>query len=96
MPAASSSAPIAENAWGTGELPVPTMLRTPAATPRAAAGHFVAALSGAPKPATVEAVLGGLGWPVDAPIGDPGKPDFGKRIARIAALAAMAPEFQTA
>jgi hypothetical protein len=43
----------------------------------------------------VEAVIVGLGWPPDRPLGEPGRPDTDKRAARIAAFAAMAPGFQS-
>ncbi len=87
---------LAENWWGTGELPLPPLLAAAPATPRAAIGHFLNAMQGRAEAASVEAVLGGLGWPADEPLGDPGRPDAMKRLARIAALAAMAPEFQSA
>jgi uncharacterized protein (DUF1800 family) len=87
---------LAENAWGTGDLAPPRMPIGTPATPRVAVQCFVTALQGLPHPETIEGVLGGLGWPADQPIGDPTKPDFMKRIARIAALAAMAPGVQVA
>jgi uncharacterized protein (DUF1800 family) len=87
---------LAENAWGTGDLTPPrTPLGTPA-TPRVAAQCFVTVLQGIAQPEIVDGVLGGIGWPADQPLGDPAKPDFLKRIARIAALSAMAPGFQVA
>lgn len=86
---------LSANAWGTGDLPVPPpVFSTP--TPRAAAAHYLSTFHGAVTPASVEALLSGLGGPPDQPMGDPARPDVRNRIARIAALAAMAPEFQSA
>jgi uncharacterized protein (DUF1800 family) len=86
---------LSANSWATGEWPVPPPLfATP--TPHAVATHYLWALHGTVSPATIAAVLGGLGWPPDQPLGDPRTPDVRNRIARIAALAAMAPEFQSA
>jgi uncharacterized protein (DUF1800 family) len=86
---------LAENAWGTGSLPPLPAAATPA-LPRGVATHVATALYGDAKQPLVEAVLAGLGWPADQPLGDPAAPDVAKRIARIAALTAMAPDFQTA
>jgi len=87
---------VAENAWGTGDLPPPQPSLGLAPTARAVAAHYVDLLHGSVEPVIVDAVLGGLGWPADQPLGDPTKPDVTKRVARIAALCAMAPSFQTA
>jgi len=86
---------VAENAWGTGDLPLPMPSLGPSPTPRAVAAHHVALFRGFDEPATVEAVLSGLGWPPNQALGDPTKPEVMKRIARIAALCAMTPSFQT-
>ncbi len=86
---------VAENAWGTGALPPPDRELGPAPTPRAVAAHYVQLFQGQIEPVAVEAVLGGLGWPAEQPVGDLTRPDAMKRVARIAALCAMAPSFQT-
>jgi uncharacterized protein (DUF1800 family) len=86
---------IAENAWGTGALP-PLPWPAAAATPRAVASHMTAALYGGAKGPIVASVLSGLGWPADQSLGDPQRPEVMQRMARIAALSAMAPAFQTA
>jgi uncharacterized protein (DUF1800 family) len=80
---------LAENWWGTGTFPV---MPNGAATPRSMAAQFLARFEGSVSSSALEALLEGLGWPSDQPI-DP--PDLGKRLARIAALAAMSPGFQT-
>jgi uncharacterized protein (DUF1800 family) len=85
---------LAENAWGTGDLSPPGALLETPPTPRAAAQHFVGAMHGTAQPEIVEGVLAGLGWPADQPLGDPTRPDTMKRLARIAALTAMAAGFQ--
>jgi len=87
---------IAENAWGTGDLPPPMRPLGAAPTPRAIAAYYVELLHGNVEPAAINAVLGGLGWPADQPLGDAARPDTMKRVARIAALCGMAPAFQTA
>jgi hypothetical protein len=87
---------VAENAWGTGDLPMPRLMPMAPTTPRVIVEHYAQTMHGAPQPATVTAVLEGLGWPADEPLGDPAKPDVAKRVARLAALTAMAPEFQMA
>jgi uncharacterized protein (DUF1800 family) len=85
---------LAENWWQTGTLdPARTMPRG-AVTPRAAVAHFLAALNGRVEPAAADAILGGLGWPSDLPLGEIGTPEGDKRVGRIAALCAMTPEFQ--
>jgi uncharacterized protein (DUF1800 family) len=86
---------LSANAWGTGDWPVPAPLLA-ATTARATAVHYLWALQGTANPATLAAVLGGFGWPPEQPLGDPRTPEFRSRIARVAALAAMAPEFQSA
>jgi uncharacterized protein (DUF1800 family) len=87
---------IAENWWGTGTFARPHTLAVPAPTPRVAAALFLETMLGERDPFEAAAVIAGLGWPPDLPIGDPGKPDTEKRLARIAALCAMTPAFQTA
>jgi hypothetical protein len=57
---------------------------------------MTAALYGGAKGPIVASVLSGLGWPADQPLGDPQRPEVMQRMARIAALSAMAPAFQTA
>lgn len=86
---------LAANAWGTGAFPVPAEL-TARPTPRAAAFHYLAAFNGAVTRPMLDTLLAGLGWPPDQPLGDPARPDVRNRIARVAALAALAPEFQSA
>lgn len=87
---------LADNAWGTGEMPAPRLMPMAPVTPRTVLDHYVSAMHGAPRPPIVDAVLAGLGAPADQPLGDPAHPDVAKRVARFAALAAMAPEFQVA
>ena len=78
---------LAENNWATGAIDT-ARLTGPAATPRAAAAFWLAAMTGTTDAPTVEALASGLGWPPDNPL----QP---KQVARIAGLAAMAPGFQT-
>jgi hypothetical protein len=59
------------------------------------AAQFLAVFEGAASPAMVEALVEGLGWPPDQPV-ELGNPEFGKRLARTAAVAAMSPSFQIA
>jgi uncharacterized protein (DUF1800 family) len=87
---------VAANAWGTGEFPKSTALFDGPVTPRRVAFNCLATMQGAVVPTDLEALLRGLGSSPDQPLGDPAKPDVTKRIAHIAALAAIAPGFQTA
>jgi len=82
---------IAENWWGTGSFPV---LPSGPATPRGMAARFLATFEGSAPPAAVEALVEGLGWPPEQPMAA-ANPEFGKRLARTAAVAAMSPGFQT-
>jgi uncharacterized protein (DUF1800 family) len=82
---------IAENWWGTGSFPT---IANGVATPRGMAARFLAAFEGSAPPATVEALVEGLGWPPEQPM-EAANPEFGKRLARTAAVAAMSPSFQT-
>jgi len=85
---------LAENYWGTGTWPA--LEAASPATVREAAERLVTAMQGRAEPVTVEAILAGLGWPAEQPLGAPSRPDAAKRMARLAALAAMAPGFQSA
>jgi uncharacterized protein (DUF1800 family) len=87
---------LGDNVWGTGEIPAPRLMPTAPVTARTVTEHYAAAMHGAPQPRIVEAVLTGLGAPPDDPLGDPAHPDVAKRTGRLAALTAMAPEFQRA
>ena len=87
---------LAENWWGTGLPNPPAGLTAQPPTPRMAAAAWTEALTGAVDPALAETVLAGLGWPPDQPLGLPAAPDTRRKLARIAALCAMAPAFQVA
>jgi len=84
---------LAENSWGTGVLDPARLMGANATTPRAAAAFWLTAMTGAYDPATIEALVSGLGWPPDTPL--PPNPNTQKQLARIAGLAAMAPGFQS-
>jgi uncharacterized protein (DUF1800 family) len=85
---------LAENWWGTGMLPAEAGPWTPS-TASAIAARFLARFQGeAPMPAVLD-MLAGLGWPADRPLAASGSPDLAKRTARLAAVAAMAPGFQS-
>lgn len=86
---------LAENHWGTGSIDFRARFQG-VPTPRAATAQFLAELTGSADPVATFAIVNGLGWPPDAPIAEPGSPDLNKRLARLAAYAAMAPAFQTA
>jgi len=86
---------VAENWWGTGAF-VPASAFGGTAMPRDAVARYLAALQGTVDETAAAAILAGLGWPPDVPVGEPGKPETGKRLARVAAFCGMAPSFQTA
>jgi len=85
---------LSENWWGTGVMPV---AYPPGAqmTARAVAAQHLARFQGVAPVQTVDAMLQGLGWPADQPLANPATPDFAKRSARLAAVAAMTPAFQS-
>jgi uncharacterized protein (DUF1800 family) len=85
---------LAENAWGTGVMPA---IHPPGGDVSAAAvaAHILGSLHGTAPAQTQDAMLRGLGWPADRPLADPASPDFAKRTRRLAAVAAMAPGFQS-
>ncbi len=85
---------LAENNWGTGVLTPSRLMGRAATTPRAAAAFWLSAIGGASDAGLVEALAGGLGWPPDDPL-PLSNPNTEKQLARIAALAAMAPAFQS-
>ena len=87
---------LSENWWGTGPLTPPPSLGDAPPTPRTAVTAWLDPLGLAHRPDIGAAVLDGLGWPPDQPLGRPGQPDTDRKLARIAALCAMAPAFQTA
>ena len=87
---------LAENWWGTGLAASPPTLRAAPPTARSAVIAWADPLGISDRPDIAQAVLDGLGWPADQPLGRPGAPDTERKLARIAALCAMAPAFQTA
>jgi uncharacterized protein (DUF1800 family) len=86
---------LADNSWGTGALEPAPALAGGATTPRQAADFWLRAMLGTVDPAASEAIAGAVDRPPDLPIGPPEAPDTKKRLARIAAFAAMSPEFQS-
>jgi uncharacterized protein (DUF1800 family) len=87
---------IAENAWATSPWEPSRAFAGGSPTPRAAVDHFLAVLNSTADPLIAAAILAGAGWPPDQPVGERGKPDTEKRLARLAALCAMTPSFQEA
>ncbi len=87
---------LAENWWGTGLPAAPAALRGTPPTPHTAVAVWLEALGMADRPDVAMAVLTGLGWPPDQVLGLPAAPDTERKLARIAALCAMAPAFQGA
>jgi len=58
--------------------------------------HYLTTMQGALQPTVVDALLNGLGAPPDQPLGDLARPEVMRRVARLAAIAALAPAFQSA
>lgn len=87
---------LAENRWGNGRPTLPATLVASSPTPRDAVAAWLGPLGLSGRSDVAEAVLAGLGWPPDVPLGPGNTPEAGGRLARIAALCAMAPAFQTA
>jgi uncharacterized protein (DUF1800 family) len=86
---------LAENAWGTGVFVPSVRMGGASATARLAAAHWLLAATGAADADAVAAIAGSFDRPADGPVGPPGLPDTEKRLARIAALAAMSPAYQS-
>ena len=88
---------LAQNWWGTGEFkPGSQFGYLPGGVPtaREAVRHWLVRFGGQSDAATEEALLGGIGWPPDEKLKRDG--DYEKRLATLAAYAAMAPSFQVA
>jgi uncharacterized protein (DUF1800 family) len=85
---------LAENSWGTGPCRAAAAMGMATASPRQAAAWWLRTFDGAATPAMVAALAEAAGGNPDQPVGSAGHPDTEKRLARIAAFAAMAPGFQ--
>ena len=85
---------LAENYWGTGLIASPDKMHLTQPTTQSATIALLNALLGAAPPATVAAIVGGSGWPADAPLAAINATDAQHRWTRLAAYCAMSPQFQ--
>jgi uncharacterized protein (DUF1800 family) len=86
---------LAQNSWGTGVCNPDALMPAGIDNHGQAAWFWLAALTGTADPDTVAAVTAGLGAAPGQPLGARSTPDRAKRVAMIAAYAAMAPAFQS-
>ena len=84
---------LADNAWQNGVIPAVAHRAAGTPTPRALTAYWLRRLGAdaADEPVIVEA----LGRAPDQPVGRPDEADYAKRLARIAAYAALVPSFQS-
>ena len=85
---------LAENTWGTGAIGTAAAFGVAAPTTRSATVALLDALVGAAPTETVAAIVEGSGWPPDQPLSGGAAPDAAHRWLRLAAYAAMTPDFQ--
>jgi uncharacterized protein (DUF1800 family) len=86
---------LADNSWGTGPCQPSAVMGTSTATAREAAAWWLQAFDGAPTADMIAAVTEAIGGNPDQPVGGAGHPETERKLARIAAFAAMAPGFQS-
>jgi uncharacterized protein (DUF1800 family) len=84
---------LADNAWQNGVIPAAAHEAAGQPTPRALTTYWLRRLG--VDAAAEPVILQALGRAPDQPVAKPGDGDFAKRLARIAAYAALAPGFQS-
>ena len=85
---------LAQNSWGTGAFRPSAAMGEAALDAHGAAAFWLMAFTGSADPQQVTAIVDGMGLAPEQPIGPPDSPDTEKRLALIAAYAAMSPGFQ--
>jgi uncharacterized protein (DUF1800 family) len=85
---------LAENSWGTGNLPSVEAVGGESLTTNSAIAALLTQLLGQAPAGLIEAIAGGCGWPAEQPLSANGVPEGAHRWSRLAAYCAMAPEFQ--
>lgn len=85
---------LAQNSWATGAWRAETVMSAAVRSHGEAAAFWLDALTGEKDADHVAAILDGMGAAPDQLLGPPAAPDTAKRLALIAAYAAMSPEFQ--
>jgi uncharacterized protein (DUF1800 family) len=86
---------LADNAWGTGPCQPSAIMGEAAATPRQAAAWWLRIFGDDASDDRVAAVAEAIGGNPEQALGPAGHPETEKKLARIAAYAAMAPGFQS-
>jgi uncharacterized protein (DUF1800 family) len=85
---------LALNQWGTGEWSPDAAMPASIETMGDAARFWLGTLTGKTAPDQVAAILGGMGVSPDQSLGPRQAPDTEKRLALVAAYAAMSPAYQ--
>jgi uncharacterized protein (DUF1800 family) len=85
---------LAENAWGTGPCQPSAAMGAGVLNLREAAAWWLRAFDGDADDDKVAAVASAVGGDAEQPIGPANHPDTEKKLAHLAAFAAMAPGFQ--
>jgi uncharacterized protein (DUF1800 family) len=86
---------LADNVWGTGLCQPSAVMGAGMPSTREAAAWWLRAFDGDASDDKVAAVTAAVGGNPDQPIGPSDHPDTEKKLAHIAAFAAMAPGFQS-
>jgi uncharacterized protein (DUF1800 family) len=86
---------LADNNFGTGPCQPSTAMSTPPTTLGEAAAWWVRVFDGDATENKIAAVAEAIGGNPEQPLGPPGHPETEKKLARIAAYAAMVPGFQS-
>jgi len=86
---------LADNSWGTGTCQPSTAMGRATATPREAAAWWLQTFGGDASGDKIAAIAQAVGGNADQPVGPPDRPETEKKLAHIAAYAAMAPGFQS-
>jgi uncharacterized protein (DUF1800 family) len=86
---------LADNTWQNGTIPGRAHEAAGSLTPRALAAHWIRTFNGSADPAAQEVIAHAGGRPLDEQLGSPAAPDVARRLARIAAYAALVPSFQS-
>jgi uncharacterized protein (DUF1800 family) len=85
---------LADNSWGTGPCQPSVAMGAPTATPHDAAAWWLKAFGSDAAGDKIAAITEAAGGDPVQPLGPAGRPETEKKLARIAAYAAMAPGFQ--
>jgi uncharacterized protein (DUF1800 family) len=86
---------LAQNSWNTGAFHPAAVMGQATSSARDAAAFWLVAFTGSADPQQVTSIVDGIGLVPEDTVGPIGSPDTEKRLALIAAYAAMSPGFQS-